>query len=203
MLRSHRFAGCRWFVVPCCLVASALILAGALSLSFAVRGDDAAAGQWKDLFDGKNIDEGWTARGGFAKYSVEDGAILGSNSDGSPNTFLCKGPFGDFELVFEVKCDNELNSGVQIRSHVAEKDMPNPSGKGTIRKGTVYGYQCEIAPGTETSGNFWDEARHGKWWDDFASKPEARKAFQVGEWNKYRIVVAVQYKFQIVFIRFV
>ncbi len=150
--------------------------------------DESARGGWKELFNGKTIDDGWKVRGGFAKYKVEEGAIVGTTSEGSPNTFLCKGPFGDFELQFEVLCDKELNSGVQIRSHVAEKDMPNPSGKGTIRKGTVYGYQCEIAPGTKTSGNFWDEARHGKWWDELAGKPGAEAAYKVGEWNRYRIV---------------
>lgn len=145
--------------------------------------DKAAAAAHAAIFDGKTID-GWTAHGGMAKYKVEDGAIVGTTVDGSPNTFLCKGPFGDFELDFEVLCDKELNSGVQIRSHVYEKDVP-----GKERKGAVYGYQCEIAPGDlPNCGNFWDEARQGKWWDDFTKKPAAQKAFKAGEWNSYRIV---------------
>ncbi len=135
------------------------------------------------LFDGKTID-GWTVRGGKATYKVQDGAIVGTTVEGSPNTFLCKGPFGDFELNFEVLCDKELNSGVQIRSHVYEKDVP-----GKERKGAVYGYQCEIAPGDlPNCGNFWDEARQGKWWDDLTKKPAAQKAFKSEGWNSYRIV---------------
>jgi len=141
------------------------------------------------LFDGKSI-EGWTVCGGVAKYTVKDGAIVGTTVEGSPNTFLCKGPYADFELQFEVLCDVELNSGVQIRSHVYEKNTPQPSNKKRIRPaGTVYGYQCEITNAAKgVSGNFWDEARHTKWLDDLSDSTEAQKAFKDGEWNQYRIV---------------
>ena len=145
--------------------------------------------QWVDLFDGKTL-SGWKAEGGSAEYEVKDGMIVGTTVDGSPNTFLSKGPYSDFVLEFEVLCDTELNSGVQIRSHVYEEDTPQASKPERIRKkGEVYGYQCEIvAADTGTSGNFWDEARWTKWWDEFADKPEAAKAFKDGEWNKYRII---------------
>jgi len=149
----------------------------------------AAEGPWVDLFDGKTLD-GWKREGGTATYKAEDGMLVGTTTEGSPNTFLCKGPFGDFELEFEVLCDKELNSGVQIRSHVYEKDTPQASKPDRIRKaGEVYGYQCEIVQQSAgTAGNFWDEARHTKWWDDFTKKPEAQKAYKDGEWNTYRIV---------------
>jgi hypothetical protein len=42
----------------------------------------------KPLFDGKTL-EGWTQRGGKAKYSVEDGAIVGTTVPNTPNSFLC------------------------------------------------------------------------------------------------------------------
>lgn len=144
---------------------------------------------WIQLFDGKTLD-GWTVKGGTAKYTVEDGMIVGTTVEGSPNTFLCKGPFADFELEFDVLCDRELNSGVQIRSRAYEQDTPQPSNPKRIRKaGEVYGYQCEIAEAAKgVSGNFWDEGRHTKWWDDFSAKPDAQKAFKDGEWNHYRIV---------------
>ncbi len=166
------------------LALAGLALVWALRQVSAQQGDSnspAEAGSAQKLlfFDGKTL-AGWTVRGGFAKYAVEDGAIVGTTVEGSPNTFLCKGPFGDFDLEFDVLCDNELNSGVQIRSHVYE------SGKD---KGVVFGYQCEIAPGDlKNCGNFWDEARRGKWWDDFSGRPAARTAFNAGQWNHYRIV---------------
>src|SRR5205823_4530478 len=73
-----------------------------------------AADGWISLFDGKSLD-GWTIKGGKAEYKVEDGMIVGTTVERSPNTFLCKGPYGDFELEFDVLCDKPLNSGVQIR----------------------------------------------------------------------------------------
>ncbi len=140
------------------------------------------------LFDGKTL-EGWTVRGGPATFKAEDGMIVGTTGTGGPNTFLCRGPYGDFVLEFEVLCDPPLNSGVQIRSHVYEKDTPQESAPQRIRKaGEIYGYQCEIADGSlGTAGNFWDEARRTKWLDDFAAKPAARTAFKDGTWNQYRI----------------
>lgn len=140
------------------------------------------------LFDGKSIDD-WAVKGGTATYAVVDGTIVGTTKEGSPNTFLTKGPFSDFVLEFEVLCDKELNSGCQIRSHAYEKDTPQPSDPKRIRKaGQVFGYQCEIAHhATGTAGNFWDEARRTKWLDESIS-PEAKKAYKDGEWNKYRIV---------------
>ena len=73
-------------------------------------------GQWVALLDGETLD-GWTQRNGTAVYSVEDDAIVGRTTEGSPNSFLCSNKiYGDFELKFEVKVDAALNSGVQIRS---------------------------------------------------------------------------------------
>ena len=138
-----------------------------------------AADSWVSLFDGKSID-GWEMKGGKAEYKVEDGCIVGTTVKGTPNTFLCKGPFSDFVFEFDVLCDKPLNSGVQIRSHTYEQDTPLESKKGKVRpKGDVYGYQCEITKQEEgVAGNFWDEARRTKWLDDFTNKPEAAKAYQ-------------------------
>jgi hypothetical protein len=142
------------------------------------------------LFDGQSID-GWVKRGGTATYRVEDEMLIGRTAEGSENTFLCPPKdYGDFELEFDVLCDPALNSGVQIRSHVYEKDSPQPSmPKRTRSAGEVFGYQCEIVDRAKgTAGNFWDEGRWTKWWDDWSSKPKAADAFRDNEWNRYRIV---------------
>lgn len=140
------------------------------------------------LFDGKSLD-GWAVRGGKAAYKVEDGQIVGTTVEGSPNTFLCtKKDYGDFELIFEVKCHPDLNSGVQIRSHTYEKDTVPPSAKNKrVRPaGDVYGYQVEIAS-NGNAGRVWDEARHTKWHDPEPSEA-TKKAYKAGEWNTFRVL---------------
>src|SRR5690606_29550302 len=127
---------------------------------------DASGGDFVKLFDGRTLD-GWVVKGGTATYRVEDGAIVGRTVEGSRNTFLSTPrDYANFELTFEVKCDPQLNSGVQIRSHVYKEDTPQESNPKRIReKGEVYGYQCEIAA-NGTAGKFWDEGRRTKWLDD-------------------------------------
>lgn len=133
---------------------------------------------------------------GTASYKVEDGVLVGTTTDGSPNSFLVKGPFKDFELEFEVKVDDALNSGVQVRSHLAKEGDPAPEGaKGgkPLPPGRLYGPQCEIAV-NGTAGDFYDEARRGTWWSiltqtEAARSDAAKAAFKKGEWNLYRIVV--------------
>jgi hypothetical protein len=142
------------------------------------------------LFDGRTLD-GWTVKGGTATYRVEDGVIVGRTVEGSKNTFLCTArDYADFVFECEVKCDPELNSGIQIRSHTYARPTPQASNPKKQREtGEVYGYQCEITTAAKgASGNFWDEGRHTKWHDDFAKKPAAAAAFKDGAWNHYRIV---------------
>lgn len=127
------------------------------------------------LFDGKTLN-GWHQLGGKAKYAVEDGAIVGSSVPNTSNSFLCtEKTYGDFILELEYKVDKSLNSGVQIRSEYDKK------------KNRVFGYQVEIDPSARAwSGGIYDEGRRG-WLFDLKDKPDARKAFKQGDWNKYRI----------------
>ncbi len=77
----------------------------------------AADPKFVPLFDGKSL-KGWEVCNGLATYRVEKGAIVGTTTEGSPNSFLCTTrEYGDFVLEFETKTDPALNSGVQIRSH--------------------------------------------------------------------------------------
>jgi len=158
------------------------------ALIFALSADAGQKSKFTKIFDGKSL-KGWVVKGGFATYRIVDGAIVGKTAEGSKNTFLSTDrDYADFELQLEVKCDVELNSGIQIRSHVYEKDTPQASKPKRIReKGEIYGYQCEITNQAKgTSGNFWDEGRWTKWHDELSEKGKA--AFSDGEWNSYRIV---------------
>ena len=84
----------------------------------------ARAGGQEAPRDGPSLSDGKTLSGrrqlkGTATYAVVDGAIVGTTSKGSPNSFLCSERFfGDFELELEVKLlIHAINSGIQIRSH--------------------------------------------------------------------------------------
>jgi hypothetical protein len=152
----------------------------------------AMAGDWQSLFDGESL-EGWEKVGGPATYRVVDGTILGKTGGGGPNTFLTRGPYSDFVLEFEVRCDPGLNSGVQIRSHVYKEDTPQESRPSRVREaGEVYGYQCEIRADVNgehgCAGNFWDEGRRTRWLDETVDAAEKQEAYRPGEWNRFRII---------------
>jgi hypothetical protein len=139
---------------------------------------DHHAKKFVSIFDGKTL-EGWTQRNGTATYEVKDETIVGTTKKGSPNSFLCSNKlYGDFELLFEVKVHNSLNSGVQIRSQT--KGGP---------KGRVNGPQVEIEASGEKgaeSGYVYGEAAGG--WMTPADKRKPHKHFKDGEWNKYRVL---------------
>lgn len=137
------------------------------------------------LFDGKTLD-GWTRKNGTATYRVEAGAIIGITSEGSPNSFLCSNKeFSDFELLFEVKVDDALNSGVQIRSSTREPES-------NAKFGRVNGPQVEIESGPGQAGWIYGEATGHGW-----LSPEPRSGdpsinqhnfFKNNDWNVYRVV---------------
>jgi hypothetical protein len=147
----------------------------ALTLPVIAAGEEGKG--WVSLFNGENLD-GWVQRNGTATYRVEDGAILGKTTEGSPNSFLCtKRDYSDFELKFEVKVDDQLNSGVQIRSQ----------SKPEFNNGRVHGPQVEIAI-NGTAGYVYGEALKTGWLSEDRSDPKAAAAFKKGEWNKYRVL---------------
>ncbi len=138
---------------------------------------DSQAQEWELLFDGKDLDN-WVILNGKAEYNIEDNAIAGTSRLNTPNSFLAtKETYGDFILEYEVKMDDGLNSGVQIRS-LSSADYMN---------GRVHGYQIELdASPRAWSGGIYDEARRG-WLYNLEYNPNAKSAYQNGDWNKFRI----------------
>ena len=155
--------------------------------------------KWTNLFDGKTLD-GWVQRGGKAKYKVEKGMIVGETVLNTPNSFLCtEKNYSDFVLELEFFVDEELNSGIQIRSE----------SKPDFKEGRVHGYQVEIDPKNKPyskrppnlradgspaplseprswTGGIYGEGKRG-WLNDLTKKPDARKAFKRGQWNHFHI----------------
>jgi hypothetical protein len=145
-----------------------------ISLSASLCGAQDKVG-FVDLFNGKTL-EGWTQRNGTATYRVEDGSIVGTTAEGSPNSFLCTDQmFGNFELMFEVKVDSRLNSGVQIRSQTKNDDP----------KERVNGPQVEIST-DGMAGYVYGEAAGG--WMTPGKDRGAHSLFIEEEWNRYHIV---------------
>ncbi|MCF8335462.1 MAG: DUF1080 domain-containing protein, partial [Bacteroidales bacterium] len=132
---------------------------------------------WDRLYNEENLNQ-WEQLNGDANYSEEDGTIVGETVLNTPNSFLCtKKRYSDFILKVDLKVDQGLNSGIQIRSN----SIPE------YRDNRVHGYQVEIDPSDRAySGGIYDEARRG-WLYNLADNQPAREAFRNGEWNTYRI----------------
>jgi hypothetical protein len=166
------------------------------------------ADEWKPLFNGKNLD-GWTQNGGKAPYVVEDGVIVGTAVTGTPNSFLCTTTdYANFVLELEFKVDPKLNSGVQFRSHVYDKETSPKNSDGspilddkgqprTIAAGRVHGYQYEIDLDADRArfwaGGVYDEARRlwlypgSKGGDKDAFSKAGGAAIKQNDWNTLRI----------------
>ena len=140
-------------------------------------GGFAAKGTWEKLFNGKDL-TGWERLNGTAEYTIVKGEIVGTSRVNTPNTFLATTrTFGDFILEYEMKMDEGLNSGVQIRSE-SKKDYNN---------GRVHGYQieCDDSPRGWSAG-IYDEARRG-WLYPLEYNQGSKKAYKRAQWNKYRV----------------
>ncbi len=125
---------------------------------------------------------------------------MGETVLNTPNSFLCsEKDYGDFILEVDFLVDEQLNSGIQIRS----ESRPD------YKDGKVHGYQVEIDPASKAynknpknlladgseapadesrswSGGIYDEGRRG-WLNNLTKNEPARRAFKRGEWNRYRI----------------
>ena len=152
-----------------------LTLAIALAASITLTVDDPSP-TLRPLFNGVDL-SGWEQKNGTADYRVEDGCIVGTTAEGSPNSFLCTGEdFGDFILMFRVKVDPRLNSGVQIRS----ESTPD------YQDGRVHGYQVEIDSDGD-AGYVYDESRRG-WLSLERSNQVDAGHFRVDDWNSYVVI---------------
>jgi Domain of Unknown Function (DUF1080) len=149
-----------------------LTLSALLAIAFSCRSSHAQSTELKPLFDGRTFNN-WTNRG-QANFTIEEGVIVGKTGKGGHGWLCTTKTYGDFILELEVNIKSG-NSGVQIRSHIDDKDK-------------MVGYQIEVDPSARAwSGGLYEQGRRG-WLQDLKNNDAARKAFKVGEWNKYRIV---------------
>jgi len=144
---------------------------------------------WENMFDGQSIGNWKVVTGSTeylsenaietAEFIVEDGCITGISTLNSPNTFLTTGEeYTNFVLEYEMKMDEGLNSGVQVRS----LSMPD------YKDGAVYGLQVECDDSKRAwTGGIYDEARNG-WRYPLEYNQKAKNAYKRGEWNKFRVL---------------
>ena len=135
------------------------------------------------LFNGKDL-SGWSIKSGKATYKVEGDAIVGTTEKGSPNTFLVSDKqYANFEIQFDVKVHNSLNSGIQIRSLLKNVEKDKFGGR-------LFGPQVEIEAsggGGAEAGYIYGEAT-GRGWLTPKDLLKKHKNFKDGEWNHFRIV---------------
>ena len=170
-------------------------LLATLALALSATSSSAEDG-WTELFDGKTL-SGWKKDDlGQAEYKVADGTIYGRTVEGSPNSFLLsEKQYGDFELEFEVKVHNKLNSGCQIRSRGKTQEDVDAEAKRTGKKnrnnaiGRVHGPQVEIESSPGQAGYIYGEAT-GRGWlsEEPQDKKHSHKHMKNDQWNTIRIV---------------
>ena len=135
----------------------------------------AQAGEKDAFFNTRNLD-GW--EGLIDQFwSVKEGAIVGSTAPKgiNYNTFLCsKRTYKDFELQFQVKLAKAGNSGVQIRSKIADP-----------KKFSVSGPQCDM--GAQYWGSLYGELFGGMM--KAADAKLVKETVKVDDFNDYYIKV--------------
>lgn len=152
---------------------------------------------WEELFDGKTLN-GWSLKEAEANFYVEDGMIVGEAGFKTPNCYLVTDKlYNDFVLELDFKVNSPLNSGVNIRSVVRERDTTIMYLNGNKEKqvlsehsfpaGTVVGYQIEIDPSERAwTGGLYEVGGRG-WLQSLKENTSAGKAYHVNEWNHFKI----------------
>ncbi|MEN8228164.1 MAG: DUF1080 domain-containing protein [Bacteroidota bacterium] len=160
---------------------------------------------WEMLFNGENLD-GWTINNQdfdnpeiLPEFYVEDQMIICNTSMHKGGGYLVtEKSYDNFMLELDVKIDTLLNSGIQCRGQIWEKDTATRyiagDASGTVRynswpAGYVWGYQIEIDPSDRAwSGGLYEPGNRG-WVVTMAGNEEAQKAFRRKEWNHFRVVM--------------
>jgi hypothetical protein len=96
--------------------------------------------KWTSLFNGKDL-KGWVQYNGKAKYTVENGEIVGRTVPDEPNSFLSTDKlYGDFILELDLKVDEHMNSGIQFRSELNDENEE----RGSKMSDSSHSLDCDI-----------------------------------------------------------
>jgi hypothetical protein len=184
-----------------------VILVSASWLAFSTACSNKQTGKegWTELFDGKTLtgwkilDEGQDITDTKPEFYVEDSMIVCNTTLNTGGGYLVtEKSYDDFILEFDVRIDTSLNSGMQCRGRIWDKDTATVylagDEKGTTRlvnwkKGYIWGYQVEVDPSERAwSGGLYEPGNRG-WLVRLTGKEEARRAFKPSGWNHYKILM--------------
>ena len=136
------------------------------------------------IFNGKDFTN-WKIVGSNGHAEVKDSAIFcHMTAKTTEHTFVCTtAKYDDFILEMDVNTDPGYNTGILLRC------VDKPIGCDTCRV-SLYGYQIKIDPSTTrcwTGGVFDDFGGSWHWYYDLSKDERARKAYQIGTWNHFRV----------------
>jgi hypothetical protein len=169
------------------------------------KGQTTSEEGWRDLFDGKTLNgwkvlnQDWTNPGSKPDFLVENGMIVCNTVMGNEGGYLItEKSYSDFILELDVKLDTSLNSGIQCRGRLWDKDTSSvylagdPNGTkhdSKWRAGEAWGYQIEVDPSPRAwSGGLYEPCNRG-WLVTLKGNEPARKAFKPADWNHFKIVM--------------
>jgi len=159
---------------------------------------------WKELFDGKTLNgwkilnQDWDNPDSKPDFYVKDGMIICNTSmDNKGGGYMVTdGTYANFILELDVKIDSTLNSGIQCRSQVWDKDTTTTfvagNAEGTVnhpkwRRGYVWGYQVEIDPSERAwSGGLYEPGNRG-WLVTLVGNEKKQNAFKQNAWNHFKV----------------
>jgi hypothetical protein len=158
-----------------------------------------------DLFDGKTlkgwkvINQDWKNPDSKPDFYVENNILVCNTvMDNEGGYLVTEKSYANFILEFDVKIDTSLNSGLQCRSRMWEKDTTTTYVAGDAeltkhvtkwRKGYVWGYQVEVDPSSRAwSGGLYEPGNRG-WIVALKDNEAGRKAFKPMDWNHFKIVM--------------
>lgn len=174
-------------------------------LSSACQNNTVKDDGWQKLFDGKTLN-GWKAMNedkehpdSKPEFYVEDNMIVSNTTmDAGGGYLVTEKSYSDFILELDVKVDTSLNSGIQCRGQIWDKDTVTTYVAGNAERterqakwpaGYVWGYQIEVDPSIRAwSGGLYEPGNRG-WIVTLDGNEPARKAFKNMEWNHFKILM--------------
>ncbi len=178
-----------------------LAVTSIMVITMACQNKSAKKDGWQYLFDGKTlngwkvINQDWKNPDSKPDFYVKDNMLVCNTILGTAGGYLAtEKSYSNFILELDVKMDTSLNSGVQCRGQIWDKDTVTQSFNGVKRpfkwpKGYVWGYQVELDGSKRAwSGGLYEPGNRG-WLVTLENNEKAQKAYKPLDWNHFKIIM--------------